>query len=146
MRYVRPTTTNVTAGPVEEILAVSAKYWDIQLNEDVDGLRALVDPHAPFVHMGITMDREGEAEAIEQKHILTKKVDTKELNVFFYGDDTVAIVLRQLELTAQVGETEAINPFMATETYSKQADGSWKMLSFVYTRIMPENYTYRFLA
>ena len=130
----------------EEILAVSQTYWDAQLSRDADALDKLCDPHCPFVHMGITMDLASELVSVEEGHIITQKVDTKAVNVFFYEDDTVAIILRQLELTALVGGNEAINPFMATETYAKQADGSWKMLSFVYTRIMPENYQYRFLS
>ncbi|MDI9590427.1 MAG: aldo/keto reductase [Acidobacteriota bacterium] len=129
-----------------EVLEVSTRYWDIQLSHDVDGLREVADPRAPFVHMGITMDREGEIDAIENELILTKRADTKELNVFFYEDDTVAIVLRQLELTALVGGSTAINPFMATETYTKQTDNSWKLISFVFTHINPEGYQYRFLA
>ena len=61
-------------------------------------------------------------------------------------DDEIAIVLRQLELTALVGGDEAVNPFVATETYHRQADGSWKLVSFVYTHIIPEGYQFRFLS
>ena len=37
-------------------------------------------------------------------------------------------------------------PSVATETYHRQADGSWKLTSFAYTHIMPENHTFRFLS
>ena len=102
------------------------------------------DPKAPFVHMGITMDRGAEEEAIAQRHIVTVKRDDKHVDVRVI-DDEIAIVLRQLELTALVGGNEAVNPFVATETYHRQADGSWKLISFVYTHILPENYQFRFL-
>ncbi|MBQ6523179.1 MAG: nuclear transport factor 2 family protein [Atopobiaceae bacterium] len=129
----------------QEILATSEAYWQAQLTHDVEGLRKIADPLCPFVHMGITMDRGGEEEAIGGGMILTQTVDTKHLDVRVIDED-IAIVLRQLELTALVGGHEAINPFIATETYHRQADGSWKLISFVFTRIMPENYTYRFLS
>ena len=54
--------------------------------------------------------------------------------------------MRRLELSAHVGGNEAVNPFMETETYRKQHDGSWQMLSFVYTRIMRKNCAFRLLS
>ena len=86
-----------------------------------------------------------EEEAIAQRHIVTVKRDDKYVDVRVI-DDEIAIVLRQLELVALVGGNEAINPFVATETYHRQADGSWKLISFVYTHIIPDNYQFRFLS
>ena len=128
-----------------EILAASDEYWKAQFDLDVEQLRKTTDPKAPFVHMGITMDRGAEEEAIAQRHIVTVKRDDKHVDVRVI-DDEIAIILRQLELTALVGGNEAVNPFVATETYHRQADGSWKLISFVYTHIMPENYQFRFLS
>ena len=128
-----------------EILAASDEYWKAQFDLDVEQLRKTTDPKAPFVHMGITMDRGAEEEAIAQRHIVTVKRDDKHVDVRVI-DDEIAIVLRQLELTALVGGNEAINPFVATETYHRQGDGSWKLVSFVYTHIIPDNYTFRFLS
>ena len=124
---------------------MSSKYWEVQTTHDIEGLRAIADPLCPFVHMGITMDREGEVDAIAGEKILTQSVDTKHLDVRVI-DETIAIVLRQLELTALVMGNVAVNPFMATETYHRQADGNWKLVSFVYTHIHPENYMYLFLS
>lgn len=129
----------------QEILEASDAYWQVQLAHDVEGLRRVADPLCPFVHMGVTMDREGEAEAFEKGLILTQKVDTLHLDVRVIDKD-IAIVLRQVELTALVAGHEAINPFMATETYHRQPDGVWKLVSFIYTHINPEGYVYRFLS
>ena len=128
-----------------EILAASDEYWRAQFDLDVDQLRRVCDASAPFVHMGITMDRRAEEEAIAQRHIVTVKRDDKYVDVRVI-DDEIAIVLRQLELVALVGGNEAVNPFVATETYHRQADGSWKLISFVYTHIIPDNYQFRFLS
>ena len=111
----------------------------------MEQLRKVCDPKAPFVHMGITMDRGAEEEAIAQRHIVTVKRDDKHVDVRVI-DDEIAIILRQLELTALVGGNEAVNPFVATETYHRTPDGSWKLVSFVYTHILPENYQFRFLS
>ena len=128
-----------------EILAASDEYWRAQFDLDVDQLRKVCDPKAPFVHMGITMDRGAEEEAIAQRRIVTVRRDDKHVDVRVI-DDEIAIVLRQLELTALVGGDEAVNPFVATETYHRTPDGGWKLVSFVYTHIMPENYQFRFLS
>lgn len=134
---------NVAPELEREILAASDAYWKAQFDLDVDRLRAACDPQAPFVHMGITMDREAEAAAIAERHIVTVRRDDRFVDVRVI-DGEIAIVLRQLELTALVGGNEAINPFVATETYHRQADGSWKLVSFVYTHIMPEHYRFDF--
>jgi hypothetical protein len=125
--------------------AIPDEYWKAQFDLDVEQLRRTTDPKAPFVHMGITIDRGAEEEAIAQRHIVTVKRDDKYVDVRVI-DDEIAIVLRRLELVALVGGNEDINPFVATETYQRQVDGSWKLISFVYTHILPENYQFRFLS
>lgn len=129
----------------EQVLATSDAYWKAQFDHDADALRGICDPHAPFVHMGITMDLEAEADAIDTKFILTMGREDSHVDVRLI-DGTVAIVLRQLVLTALVRGKEAVNPFVATETYHKQADGSWKLISFVYTHIVPEGYEFRYMS
>lgn len=115
----------------QELFELSDKMWSAFIYVEVDTIKNIVDEKAVFVHMGITLDREGEIEAAVGEHILLKKVDRKERSVRFIGE--TAILLTKMKLTAMVGGDEVVNPFVVTEVYTKNPD--WKLASLSYTRI-----------
>jgi len=55
--------------------------------------------------------------------------------------DQTAILLNRITLLAVVGGNEVINPFMVTEVYV-QLDGSWKLGSLSFTRLITPNDTH----
>jgi hypothetical protein len=49
---------------------------------------------------------------------------------------TTAILLCRITLLAVVGGNEVTNPFTVTEVYLTQDDGSWKLASMSFTRLL----------
>ncbi len=96
----------------------------------------MIDQQAIFVHMGATMTKSEELGVIESGRIQYKQTDIQEVSVRIIGE--TAIVLSKIQLVALVGGNEAINPFMVTETYVKQA-GEWKLASLAFTRRITPN-------
>jgi hypothetical protein len=62
-----------------------------------------------------------------------KKADIHEVSLNII--DNTAILLNRIDLLAEVGGNEVINPFEVTEVYIKQ-DGKWKLGSLSFTRLM----------
>ena len=86
-----------------------------------------------FVHMGATFNREQKFAAFRDGVIIPKKADVKNVSLQDFGE--TAIVLTQLEMTAEVNGNEVTNPFVVTEVYQQQAE-NWQLISLAYTRII----------
>ena len=93
----------------EQILDLSGAIWDALAALDMGKVRELVDERAVFVHMGMTVDREGEIAAYESGHIKPGPVEFK--------------------------GKEAIHHFAVTEAYARE-DGSWRLVAFVFTALV----------
>jgi hypothetical protein len=102
-------------------------------DKNADALNDLFHEEAVFVHMGGTMTKEQELNAIRSGGIHYKHADIKETSVRFVGN--TAIILDRIRLTAVVGGNEVVNPFMVTEVYVP-IDGKWKLGSLSFTRLM----------
>jgi hypothetical protein len=83
--------------------------------------------------MGGSWGTEQELNIIRGGGIWYKKADIHEVSVNII--DNTAILLNRIDLLAEVGGNEVTNPFEVTEVYIKQ-DGSWKLGSLSFTRLM----------
>lgn len=117
----------------KQVTSLSEAVWEALSNEDMDRVRELVDERAIFVHMGMTVDREGEIAAYESGHIKPGPVEFKSRDVRVF--DNTAICETDVNVTAYVQGKEAIHHFAVTETYA-QAGGSWKLVAFVFTALV----------
>lgn len=100
----------------------------------VDSFDALFHEKVVFVHMGGNMTKKHELNVIESGGIHYKKADIHEVSVNIIG--TTAILLNRITLLAVVGGNEVTNPFTVTEVYLQQDDGSWKLASMSFTRLL----------
>jgi hypothetical protein len=121
-----------TPSAEQELVKLSEEKWRWMSERKVDALAALFHEVAVFVHMGATMSRDQELEVIRSGTIQYKTVEIQETSVRFAG--TTAIVLSKIRLVAVVGGNEVTNPFMVTEVYVQ--DGSWKLASLSFTRLL----------
>lgn len=117
---------------MEKAVEVSNKIWDAIQNEKADVLVELVHQDALFVHMGVTLSRDGEIEVIKEGVIVYKEIDFQESTIKEMG--STVILLNKLELTAVVNGEEVTNPFVVTEVFTKNGD-ELKLASMSYTRI-----------
>jgi ketosteroid isomerase-like protein len=117
---------------MEKVSELSSNIWDAIQNEKADVLVDLVHPEACFVHMGVTLSRDGEIEVIKEGVIIYKEIDFQESTIKDMG--ATVILLNKLELTAVVNGNEVTNPFVVTEVYTKNGD-ELKLASMSYTRI-----------
>lgn len=115
-----------------KVLEVSNQIWDAIQKEKVDDLVNLVHQDALFVHMGVTLSRDGEIDIIKEKGIVYKVIDFQESTV--KEMESTVILLNKLKLTAIVNGNEVTNPFVVTEVYTKNRD-TLKLASMSYTRI-----------
>jgi ketosteroid isomerase-like protein len=115
------------------VLKLSKEKWGWMSDRKVESLADLFHDEAVFVHMGGTMTKKQELEAIKGGSIHYKDVDIKEASVRVIG--TTAIVLNRIRLVAVVGGNEVTNPFVVTEVYVKQ-DDKWKLASLSFTRLL----------
>jgi len=120
----------------KEVVELSRQKWLWMAERNTSALDKLIDQQAIFVHMGATMTKSEELGVIESGRIQYKQTDIQEVSVRII--DETAIVLSKIQLVALVGGNEAINPFMVTETYVKQAEG-WKLASLAFTRRINPN-------
>lgn len=118
---------------MEKVVEVSNKIWDAIQNEKADVLVDLIHQEARFVHMGITMSRDGEIEAIQERNIIFKEIDFQESTT--YNVDSTVILLNKLIMTAVVNGKEVTNPFVVTEVYTESGH-ELKLASMSYTRII----------
>jgi ketosteroid isomerase-like protein len=84
--------------------------------------------------MGGTMSRKQELDVIKSGGIHYKHAEIFESSVRFIGN--TAIVLNRIRLDAVVGGNEVSNPFVVTEVYVKQKNGTWKLGSLSFTRLL----------
>ncbi len=118
----------------QDIINLSKEKWHWMSEKKVDILDNLFHEKAVFVHMGGNMTKEHELNVIKSGGIHYKKTDIHEVSVNVIG--TTAILLNRITLLAVVGGNEVTNPFTVTEVYLKQNDGSWKLASMSFTKLL----------
>lgn len=91
-----------------DIPNLSARLWHALLQTDKAVAAPLIDDAAVFVHMGATLDKTQELDAIGSL-IQLKKLDVEEQSMRLIG--TTAILLKKIRLTAVVNGKTVINPF-----------------------------------
>ena len=123
----------------QEVIHLSKEKWRWMSERNVATLDALFHEKLVFVHMGGAWGKEQELEIIGSGGIHYKKADIHEVSVNII--DQTAILLNRITLLAVVGGNEVINPFMVTEVYV-QLDGSWKLGSLSFTRLITPNDTH----
>jgi hypothetical protein len=123
----------------KEIINLSKEKWGWMSERDVVTLDALFHEKSVFVHMGGAWGKERELEIIKSGGIHYKQADIHEVSVNIL--DRTAILLNRITLLAVVGGNEVTNPFMVTEVYV-QLDGSWKLGSLSFTRLLTPNDTH----
>ena len=123
----------------QEVIHLSKEKWRWMAERNVATLDALFHEKSVFVHMGGAWGKERELETIRSGGIHYKQADIHEVSVNIM--DQTAILLNRITLLAVVGGNEVINPFMVTEVYV-QLDGSWKLGSLSFTRLITPNDTH----
>ena len=122
----------------QEVIDLSKEKWRWMSERTIDALDALFHEKAVFVHMGGSWGKEREMEIIKSGGIHYKQADIHEVSVNII--DNTAILLNRITLLAVVGGNAATNPFVVTEVYVQQ-DGSWKLASLSFTRLLtPEQH------
>jgi len=129
---LNPSAANSTAAE-QEIIDLSKEKWQWMADKNTDMLDSLFHEKAVFVHMGGFWGKEQELNIIKSGGIHYKKADIHEVSVNII--DSTAILLNRITLLAVVGGNEVTNPFMVTEVYVQQ-DGSWKLASLSFTRLL----------
>jgi hypothetical protein len=117
----------------QEVINLSKDKWQWMPDKKVDILDNLFHEKAVFVHMGGSWGKEQELNIIKGGGIWYKKADIHEVSVNIIG--TTAILLNRITLLAVVWGNEVNNPFEVTEVYVQQ-DGSWKLASLSFTRLL----------
>lgn len=117
----------------QEVLDLSKQKWQWMSDRKMDELAALFHDEAVFVHMGGSMTRTQELDAIKSGRIHYKKADIQNASVRIIGE--TAIVLNRIRLLAVVGGNEVTNPFEVTEVYVKQ-NGKWMLAALSFTRLL----------
>ena len=123
----------MTASAAQEITTLSGQKWEWMSQRQTEHLAALFHDDAMFVHMGATMTKEEELEAIDSGQIHYKDIDIQQTSVRVIGEST-AILLNKVRLVAVVGGNEVTNPFVVTEVYVQQSD-AWQLASLSFTRL-----------
>ena len=123
----------------QEVIHLSKEKWRWMSERNVATLDALFHEKSVFVHMGGAWGKERELEIIRSGGIHYKQADIHEVSVNII--DQTAILLNRITLLAVVGGNEVTNPFMVTEVYV-QLDGSWKLGSLSFTRLLTPNDTH----
>lgn len=115
-----------------EAIEVSNKIWQALKDADGQTMEALIHKDAVFVHMGITLKRDGEIDIVAKKGIVYKDIEFQEHTIDEF--EAIVIVLNKVKVTAVVGGNEVVNPFVVTEVYTKEEAGL-QLASMSYTRI-----------
>ena len=118
---------------MEKAILFSKRIWEAIQKEDVNFLTENIHQDALFVHMGVTLTRDGEIEVIKTGKIIYKDIDFQEVTV--KSIESTVVVLNKMKLTAIVGGNEVINPFVVTEVYT-YVDDVLKLASLSFTKIM----------
>jgi hypothetical protein len=117
----------------QEVINLSKEKWRWMSERNVASLATLFHEQAVFVHMGGTMSKDQELDVIRSGGIHYKEADIHEVSVNIIGK--TAILLNRITLLAVVGGKEVTNPFTVTEVYVQQ-NGSWKLASLSFTRLL----------
>ena len=118
---------------MEKAIEFSKRIWEAIQKEDVDFLTENVHQDALFIHMGITLTRDGEIDVIRTGNIIYKDIDFQEVTVKSMA--STVVVLNKMKLTAIVGGNEVVNPFVVTEVYT-HIDNVLKLASLSFTKIV----------
>jgi ketosteroid isomerase-like protein len=116
-----------------ELIGISRDKWHWMTEGKLDALADLLHEEAVFVHMGATLSKNEELEAIRSGWIVPKSVEIQDASVRVIG--TTAILLNRVRLVAVVSGNEVTNPFVVTEVYV-QHGGTWKLASVSFTRLL----------
>ena len=127
---------------VHMIETLSEKIWQAKLANAMEPVKDLIADKAHFVHMGITLDKEGELEAFDSRKFVYQDVHVLDEILEDFGQ--TAVLYKKLVLKAVVKGTPVENPFVVTEIFSKTEQG-WQLVTECYTRIATELADYRFL-
>lgn len=117
----------------EEVIALSKLKWQWMADKNVAELEYLFDEKSMFVHMGGSWGKEQEINVIKSGGIWYKKAEVYSVTVNIIGN--TAILLNDIDLVAEVGGNETINPFMVTEVYVKEKD-RWKMAQLTFSKLL----------
>ena len=121
---------------------LSEKIWQAKLANALEPVKELIADKAHFVHMGITLDKEGELEAFHSRKFIYQDVHVLEQVLEDFGQ--IAVLYKKLVLRAVVKGTPVENPFVVTEIFSNTEQG-WQLVTECYTRIATELVDYSFL-
>lgn len=127
---------------VHMIETLSEKIWQAKLANAMEPVKDLIADKAHFVHMGITLDKEGELEAFDSRKFVYQ--DVQVLDEILEDFWQTAVLYKKLVLKAVVKGTPVENPFVVTEIFSKTEQG-WQLVTECYTRIATELADYHFL-
>ena len=125
--------TKTPTAQEQEVIKLSKTKWDWMSDKNVDSLKILFDDKSMFIHMGGSWGKEQELTTIKSGGIWYKKAEVYTVLVNIIGN--TAILLNDIDLVAEVGGNEVINPFMVTEVYIKE-NGKWKMGSLTFSKLM----------
>ena len=117
----------------QEIINLSKQKWDWMADKNVDSLNVLFDDKAMFIHMGGSWGKTQELATIKSGGIWYKKAVVYSVIVNMFGN--TAILLNDIDLVAEVGGHEVVNPFMVTEVYLRE-NGKWRMGSLTFSHLM----------
>ena len=121
---------------------LSEKIWQAKLANALEPVKELIADKAHFVHMGITLDKEGELEAFHSRKFIYQDIQVLDEVLEDFGQ--TAVLYKKLVLRAVVKGTPVENPFVVTEIFSNTEQG-WQLVTECYTRIATEMADYRFL-
>ena len=121
---------------------LSEKIWQAKLANALEPVKELIADKAHFVHMGITLDKEGELEAFHSRKFIYQDVQVLDQVLEDFGQ--TAVLYKKLVLRAVVKGTPVENPFVVTEIFSNTEQG-WQLVTECYTRIATELVDYSFL-
>lgn len=117
----------------QEIIDLSKLKWQWMADKNVEALGSFFHDKSMFVHMGGSWNKEREINVIKSGGIWYKNAEVYTVTVNIFGD--MAILLNDIDLVAEVGGKEVVNPFMVTEVYVKE-DGKWKMAQLTFSKLM----------
>ena len=125
--------TKTPTAQEQEVIKLSKTKWNWMADKNVDSLNVLFDEKSMFIHMGGSWGKAQEITTIKSGGIWYKKAEVYSVLVNIIGN--TAILLNDIDLVAEVGGNEVINPFMVTEVYVKE-NGRWKMGSLTFSKLM----------
>ena len=121
---------------------LSEKIWQAKLANALEPVKELIADKAHFVHMGITLDKEGELEAFHSRKFIYQDIQVLDEVLEDFGQ--TAVLYKKLVLRAVVKGNPVENPFVVTEIFSNTEQG-WQLVTECYTRIATELVDYSFL-